>query len=80
MSIPDPISRVHYDQPRAVLIREPNDPSSKHSAVHSGINVYTNSKKEADYLMFKWPELMEKLSIEIDIVFNEMPVDPPVII
>lgn len=58
MSVPKPIGVVHFDEPRALKVRNPENLSDIHSAVHSNIYVYTDSKVEADLLLQKWDEIM----------------------
>lgn len=58
MIVPKPIGVVHFDEPRAVKVRNPENLSDVHSAVHSNVYVYTDSKVETDLLLEKWDEIM----------------------
>lgn len=73
MPTPNPVGRVHFDEPRAVMVREPENLDSHHSAIHCGVNIYTDHKRQADYIMSQWPELMEKLSLEIETLIDNIP-------
>ena len=59
MSVPDPIEPIHFDQPRAVKVREPDDVSSLHSAVSGRIHVYVETKTEADAILAAWRVIMQ---------------------
>jgi hypothetical protein len=66
MPTPTPVGRIHYDEPRGVLVRDPEEESGKHSAVHGGINVYVESISQATHIMNIWPMLMAELSDKIE--------------
>lgn len=72
MPTPTPVGLIHFDEPRAVQVREPENLSAVHSAIHCGVNVYTDSKKETDYLLERWPEIMQELSDSIQQVIDNM--------
>jgi len=72
MPTPTPIGRIHYDEPRGVLVRDTEVESGKHSAVHSGVSVYVDSKTQADLIIQNWPEFMSRLdSIISDFIFEQ---------
>lgn len=73
MPVPTPIGRVHPNEPRAVMVRDPENQGVPHSAVFFGLSVYTDNKRETDYLLSRWSELMESLSIDIDDLIANMP-------
>ena len=67
MSIPDPIGPIYYDQPRAVKIagkyvHDTEHPELPHSAVHSAINVMTETQTETDALLAQWRDIMQAAS------------------
>lgn len=72
LSVPKPVGRIHFEQPRAVQVREPENLESIHSAMHCGLNVYTDNRKETEYLLLRWPELMASLSEEIESLLENM--------
>jgi hypothetical protein len=57
--IPTPIEPIHFDEPRAVQVRDPADSTSYHSAVHGGINVYVDTMMEAQGIIAAWPVIMQ---------------------
>lgn len=65
MSIPNPIGAVHFEEPRAVMVREPEDLKSMHSAIHSGINVYVDSMIEGQAVIAAWPLIMQTAADKI---------------
>lgn len=75
MPAPDPIGLVHYDEPRAVQVREPENITAIHSAIHCGVNIYTDNKKQADYLMSMWPYIMASLSNTVAAMVQSMPAE-----
>lgn len=65
MPVPTPIGKVHYDEPRAVMVREPGHLDKVHSAVHGAVAVYTASESEAKKLMASWAQVMTVLDAEV---------------
>lgn len=76
MSIPKPIGLVHFDEPRAVKVREPEDLKSMHSAVHCGVNIYTNTLTETQAVLAAWPVLMQTLADKVAEIVAAVPPDP----
>lgn len=58
MPVPPPIGVVHFSEPRAVQVRNPENLSDIHSAVHASVSIYTDSKIETDTLLSRWSEIM----------------------
>lgn len=58
MPVPPPVGLVHFDEPRAVQVRNPENLKDIHSAIHCGINIYTDSKLENEKIMARWTEIM----------------------
>ena len=58
MSVPPPVGLVHYDEPRAVQVRNPENLKDIHSAVHGALAIYTDNKQETDALLERWSEIM----------------------
>jgi len=73
MSVPTPVGRVHYNQPRAVMVREPENLNSSHSAIYSPVHVYVDNKKETDTVLAAWPDLMKMLDNAIETLLTAVP-------
>ena len=58
-SIPTPIEPIHFDEPRAVQVRDPAGSNTFHSAVNGGINVYVDTMIEAQGVIQAWPVIMQ---------------------
>lgn len=71
MSVPDPVGRVHYDQPRAVVVREPENLDSHHSAIHCGVNVYVDSLNQGKFLLDNWNFVMEAISDRVESLLKD---------
>jgi hypothetical protein len=71
VSVPTPIGSVHYDEPRAVTVREPEG-DGKHSAVHSGVNVYTDTLTEAQGVIAAWPLIMQAAADKADEILSAL--------
>lgn len=52
--------------PRAVMVREPEDQSKPHSAVHGAVDILTDTRVEAHKIMTAWPEIAETLSLKVE--------------
>ena len=72
MSVPTPVGRVHYNQPRAVMVREPENLNSSHSAIYSPVHVYVDNKKEADAVLAAWPAIMKILDDALSNVIKDV--------
>lgn len=59
MSVPKPVGPIHFDEPRAVKVREPENLSSVHSAVYGAISIYVDTKMEADAILAAWRVIMQ---------------------
>ena len=59
MPVPNPIGPIHFDEPRAVQVREPEDVQQVHSAVYGAIAVYVDTKQEADAVISSWSVIMQ---------------------
>lgn len=66
LSVPKPVGRIHFEQPRAVQVREPENLEAVHSAIHCGLNIYTDSRNETEYLLKNWEHLMASLSNNVE--------------
>lgn len=58
--VPEPVEPIHFSEPRAVMVRDPKDLKSKHSAVHGSIAIYVDTKAEADVILAAWREIMTR--------------------
>jgi hypothetical protein len=70
MPTPNPVGRIHYDQPRAVVVREPENLDKHHSAIHCGVNIYVDSLAQGKYLLDNWALIMADLSNSIEDVLD----------
>lgn len=77
MPVPTPVGRIHPNEPRAVMVRDPENQGAPHSAIRGDINIYTDNKKEADYLLEKWPEIVADFADVIDQYILLMPEPEP---
>ena len=59
MPTPAPIDPIHFSEPRAVKIREPENLSAMHSAVHGDMNVLTQSMTETNAIIENWSLIMQ---------------------
>lgn len=80
--IPDPIEPIHFDQPRAVLVRGDLDKENlnndvKHSAVSGRMNVYVETQKESDAILAAWNIIMQSAADKANEILNAMRVSPP---
>lgn len=72
MSVPDPIEPIHFSEPRAVQVRDPENLNSLHSAVNGNIFVYTETKLETDKILEKWAEIMQVAADKAQEFLDEM--------
>lgn len=59
MPTPAPIDPIRFSEPRAVKIREPENLSAMHSAVHGDMNVLVESQLEAEAILAAWRVIMQ---------------------
>ena len=64
MSAPPSIDLVHYGEPRAVLVREPENLNETHSAIYGGINIYTDTVLERQAILDNWQSIMEAVAVK----------------
>lgn len=75
------IGNLYYDDARGVQIAgkylDGGDPADKtpHSAVHSAINVLTNSVTEAQAIIAQWPRIMDAAQGEVLAIISELPTE-----
>jgi hypothetical protein len=77
MPVPTPVGLIHYDEPRAVMVRDSENQDKPHSAMRSAVNVFTDSVKETNYLIERWPEIMAELDLVVKQIINNMPEETP---
>jgi hypothetical protein len=65
MPIPAPIDLIHYSEPRAVQVREPENLSEIHSAIHGSFNVYVDTVLERKAVLDNWSVLMEAVAVKV---------------
>ena len=70
MSTPNPIGAVHFNEPRALRVREPEDTTQSHSAVHSGVSVYVDTQKEAHAIIAAWPVIMQAAADKVEEILS----------
>lgn len=76
MATPPSVGKVHYNEPRAVQVRDPEDNLAPHSAIHCGIHVFTDNKNETEFLMKMWSYLMADMNNTIEEMLNSDPESP----
>ena len=67
--------RVLATEPRAVKIREPESQEESHSAIHSNINILTDSVQDTKKIMAAWSEIARALALKVEEVVGRE--DPP---
>ena len=65
-NVPPAVGRIHYSQPRAVMVREEGHLTKIHSAIHGGLNIYVSSHAEAQKVLDNWQSLMVTLNQDIE--------------
>lgn len=65
MSTPPAIGPVHYSEPRAVQVRNPDNLSEFHSAIHGSVAVYVDNKNQANAVMLAWANCISKFADEV---------------
>ena len=56
------IGPLHYSDPRAVQVREPEDLSTAHAAVHGEVAIYVDTRNQTHAVIDRWGEIMEAAS------------------
>jgi hypothetical protein len=56
------IGPLHYSDPRAAQVREPEDLSTAHAAVHGEIAIYVDTRNETHAIIDNWGAIMEYAS------------------
>lgn len=56
---PAPLGPLHYDKPRSLKIREPEDLNTVHSVVHSGVSIVVETLTEAHGISDSWQIIMQ---------------------
>ena len=70
MPVPTPIGLVHYNEPRAVQVREPENLTEVHSTVFAGVHIYVDNALEREAILDNWASLMEALSVKVDEIIS----------
>jgi hypothetical protein len=74
---PTPIEPIHFDQPRAVQVREPEDVSMIHSAISGRVHIYTETKTEADAILAAWRVIMQAAADKANEILRAVRANPP---
>jgi hypothetical protein len=74
--MPEPVGPVHYSEARAVMVREPGNLKSKHSAVQSPLIVYTDTISQSKALLARWPEIMQAAADKAQEIIDAAVPDP----
>src|SRR4029077_9579334 len=53
------IGPLHYSEPRAVQVREPEDLGTAHAAVHGEVAIYVDTRNQTHAIIDNWNEIME---------------------
>ena len=72
MSVPEPIEPIHFDQPRAVQVREPENLKSLHSAVSGMMHVYVETRTEATQILDNWRIIMQAAADKANEILTEI--------
>jgi hypothetical protein len=56
------VGPLHYSDPRAVQVREPEDLSTAHAAVHGEVAIYVDTRNQTHAVIDRWAEIMEAAS------------------
>ena len=56
------IGPLHYSDPRAAQVREPEDLNSTHAAVHGDVAIYVDTRNQTHAIIDGWNEIMEAAS------------------
>ncbi len=72
MSTPTPINSLYYDEPRAAKIREPENLSTIHSVIHSGVSIMVDNQLEANAIIAAWRVIMQAAAEKADEVLVAM--------
>lgn len=66
------IGPLQSDLPRAVMVREPENLQSIHSAVSARIHVLTDTKTETDAILASWPVIMQAAADKIEEILSAL--------
>jgi hypothetical protein len=72
VATPDPIGPISFSEPRAVQVRSPKKVSDIHSAVSGMVNIYTDTKIEAEAIIAAWPVIMQKAADQAQEILDEI--------
>lgn len=70
------VGKILSSAPRAVRIRTPKDQENAHSAIHASVDILTDSVKEAQAILAKWPEIVEEIASKITELVAALEDDP----
>jgi hypothetical protein len=56
------IGPLHYSDPRAAQVREPEDLSTTHAAVHGEVAIYVDTRNQTHAILDRWSEIMQAAS------------------
>lgn len=56
------IGPLHYSDPRAAQVREPEDLNSTHAAVHGDVAIYVDTRNQTHAILDHWGEIMQAAS------------------
>ena len=66
------IGPLHYSDPRAAQVREPEDLNETHAAVHGDIAIYVDTRNETHALLDRWEEIMRAASLKAEEILGEV--------
>lgn len=69
----DFIGPLHYSDPRAAQVREPEDLDTVHSAVHGEIAVYVDNRNEGNAIIAGWADIMAAASAKAEEILAAVP-------
>lgn len=60
------VGPLHYSDPRAVQVREPEDLSTAHAAVHGEVAIYVDTRNQTHAIIDRWSEIMAVASAKAE--------------
>ena len=64
---------LHYSDPRAAQVREPENLNETHAAVHGDVAIYVDTRNETHAILDGWNEIMQAASDKAQEILNALP-------
>jgi len=66
MPAPDPIGHIHYNEPRAVQIRDrPEDLTHTAAAISGTVNIVAETVLDRNKILAAWSEIMRAIDMKV---------------